>query len=58
MKYTRGRRPCALVWHEPATDRAEASRREYAVKRLSRATKLAMVEAHSPGDSTTPSGTG
>lgn len=44
-KYTRARRPVALAWAEPATDRASASRREYAVRRASRAQKQALVAA-------------
>lgn len=44
-KYTRARRPVALAWHEPAADRAAASRREYAVRRLPRAAKEALVAA-------------
>ena len=46
VKYTRGRRPVTVVYTESAADRAEASRREFQVKRLSRAAKLAMVETH------------
>jgi putative endonuclease len=46
VKYTRGRRPVAVVYVESAADRAEASRREHHVKRLSRAKKLEMVAAH------------
>lgn len=46
VKYTRGRRPVTLVYTETAGDRAEASRREYHVKRLSRVEKLQMIAAH------------
>lgn len=46
VKYTRGRRPVTVVYTESAPDRAAASRREYHVKRLSRAEKLEMVAAH------------
>jgi putative endonuclease len=46
VKYTRGRRPVSVVYTESAPDRAAASRREYHVKRLSRAEKLEMVAAH------------
>ncbi len=42
-KYTRCRRPVALVWHEPARNRSEACQREYAIKRLTRAEKLALI---------------
>jgi putative endonuclease len=46
-RYTRGRRPVALVHLEPAPNRAEAQRREAAIKRLSRARKEGLAE-HSP----------
>jgi putative endonuclease len=42
-KYTRGRRPVRLVHAEPYADRAAASQREHAVKRLSRARKEALL---------------
>ena len=43
-RYTRARRPVVLVYAEDCLDRAEATRREYAIKRLSRAAKLALIE--------------
>lgn len=42
-RYTRARRPVALIHAEPAADRAEASRREAAIKKLPRAAKLALA---------------
>ena len=42
-RYTRARRPVRLVYQEQAANRSIASRREYAIKRLSRARKLAMI---------------
>ncbi|WP_460588802.1 GIY-YIG nuclease family protein [Haliea atlantica] len=42
-RFTRGRRPVALCWYEPAADRSAAQRREAAIKRLSRTAKLALV---------------
>ena len=42
-KYTRARRPVRLVWAEPARDRAAASRREVALKRLRRVEKEALT---------------
>jgi putative endonuclease len=42
-RYTRSRLPVRLVHDEPAGDRGAALRREAAVKRLSRAEKLALV---------------
>ena len=44
-KYTRGRRPVAVRWQEPAADRASAQQREAAIKRLSRNQKLALLES-------------
>ena len=41
-RYTRSRRPVELVYVESAADRAEASRREAAIKRLDRAGKLRL----------------
>ncbi|MES2368049.1 GIY-YIG nuclease family protein [Thiobacillus thioparus] len=41
-RYTRSRRPVQLVYVEAATDRAEAARREAAIKRLDRVHKLAL----------------
>lgn len=42
-RYTRSRLPVALVLAEPARDRSAALRREAALKRLTRAGKLALV---------------
>ena len=41
-RYTRGRRPVVLAYQEPADSRASAARREAAIRRLSRAGKLAL----------------
>jgi putative endonuclease len=41
-RYTRGRRPVALLWWEPVADRGAAQRREAAIKRLPRRAKLAL----------------
>lgn len=41
--YTRSRRPLRLAYHEPAPDRGTALRREAAIRRLSRAAKLALA---------------
>ncbi len=43
-KYTRSRRPVRLLWQEDAADRADAQRREAAIKQLSRSDKLALVD--------------
>ena len=42
-RYTRGRLPLTLVYQEPADDRASATRREAAIKRLPRAEKWQLV---------------
>ena len=42
-RYTRGRLPVELVYREAAGSRAAATRREAAVKRLSRAAKLRLI---------------
>lgn len=44
-RYTRSRRPVELVYAEAAASRAEATRREAAIKRLDRARKLALCAA-------------
>lgn len=46
-KYTRSRLPVQLVYAEPHADRAAASRREMAVKRLPRTAKLALLRCNS-----------
>ena len=42
-KYTRARRPVTLFYYEEHADRIEAMRREYAIKQLTRAEKLALA---------------
>ena len=50
-KYTRARLPVELVYREPCADRREAMRREWALKQLSRAEKLALIgNAAAPGE--------
>lgn len=44
-RYTRGRRPVELLYAESAGNRAEAARREAAIKRLDRERKLALCAA-------------
>ena len=43
-RYTSGRRPVRLLWSESADDRSVAQIREAAVKKLSRAEKLALAQ--------------
>ncbi len=42
-RYTRARRPVTLGWVESAADRAEASRREYRLRKLGHRQKLALL---------------
>lgn len=44
-RYTRSRRPVRLAYVEPAASRAEAARREAAIKQLDRVHKLALCDA-------------
>lgn len=43
-RYTRSRLPVELVYQEPAADRSAASKREAAIKALSRRSKLALLD--------------
>ncbi len=43
-KYTRVRRPVKLVYYENCADRVDATRREAAIKKLSRKEKLALID--------------
>lgn len=45
-RYFHARKPVRVVWREPQADRAQASRREAAIKRLSRNAKLALIQDH------------
>ncbi len=42
-KYTRAKRPVALVYSEVHTDRSTASKREYELKQLSREKKDSLI---------------
>ena len=42
-RYTKARRPVALVWSEACDSRSDAQQREYALRRLSREQKLALI---------------
>lgn len=44
-KYTRSRRPVALVYLEPFADKRDAMRRECALKRLTHVQKEALIQA-------------
>ncbi len=45
-KYTRARRPVVLVYQESAVDQGAALRKEYAVKRLTRAAKCDLIKSN------------
>ena len=42
-KYTKSRRPVNLRYSEPASDRGQASQREYAIKSLRKSVKLELI---------------
>lgn len=42
-KYTRTRTPVVIVYHESCDDRSTASKRELAIKKLSREQKLRLI---------------
>lgn len=42
-RYFNGRKPREVAWSEGGHDRSSATRREAAIKRLSRAEKLALI---------------
>ncbi len=42
-KYTKARRPVRLLYKEPSDNRSSASKREYEIKKLSRAKKLQLI---------------
>lgn len=44
-KYTKARLPVALVYVEPAATKEEAMKREYAIKQMTRAQKLALISS-------------
>jgi putative endonuclease len=50
-RYTRGRRPARLVYYEEQPTRSAAQKREAAIRRLSRADKLKLIERTHNGES-------
>jgi len=42
-KYTKTRRPVKLLYQEPSLNRSTASKREYAIKKLTRLNKLKLI---------------
>lgn len=43
-KYTKARRPVELVYYEAFETKEDAMRREYAIKQLTRAEKIQLIE--------------
>lgn len=43
-KYTKARRPVTLVYTQKFPNRSEASKREYAIKKMSKEKKLEMIK--------------
>ena len=43
-KYTKPRRPVVLLYKERHSNQSEATKREYAIKKLSKKNKLRLVE--------------
>lgn len=48
-RYTRARRPVEVVYSESSKNRSSASAREYAIKQMSRADKLALIKKAQTG---------
>ena len=48
-RYTKSRRPVALMWSDACDSRSEAQQREYALRRLSREQKLALIAGAEEG---------
>jgi len=46
-KYTKGRGPVELIYHEEYSNKSEALKREYAIKRFSKAQKLELIQKSS-----------
>lgn len=49
-KYTRGRTPLELIYTEKCDNRAQASKREYAIKSLTRKEKNTLVKTRKLSD--------
>lgn len=43
-KYTRGRTPCKLVYFEECETKIEATKREFAIKKLTRNEKMKLIQ--------------
>jgi len=42
-KYTRSRLPVVMMYNEESLDRSEASKREFAIKKMTRGNKLKLI---------------
>jgi len=49
-KYTRSRRPVSLAYHETMNDRSDSSKRESAIKKLTRKNKLILISEYNKHD--------
>ena len=49
-KYTRGRGPLILRYRENCEDRSSASKREAAIKKLSKTQKLTLIQSYTQHD--------
>lgn len=47
-KYTKARRPVKLVYHDKCQDRSDASKREYAIKKMRREKKQHLINSLNP----------
>lgn len=45
-KYTRGRIPCKLIYHEEFDNKSDALKREIEIKKLNRENKLKLIESY------------
>ena len=48
-KYTRSRLPVELIYTEEFDEKTDALRREYAIKKLTRAQKEELISSYEPG---------
>ncbi|HIP45302.1 MAG TPA: GIY-YIG nuclease family protein [Sulfurospirillum arcachonense] len=44
-KYTKARRPVKLIYHDKCADRSTASKREYAIKKMTRQNKESLINS-------------
>lgn len=51
-KYTRSRRPVTIVYREECPDKSAALKREHAIKKLTRASKLNLIKISAAANTT------